>query len=85
MQSEARLREVEMALQDNSLALRSSLKRLNASSSKVESLESQLSSLYGRYLGRSQAQESGVSGADPHRNSKLGKSTGNPQFSRSYW
>ena len=51
-----------MALKDNSLAMRSSMKRVDASKSKVESLESELSSLYSRYLGRPYVEERGGSG-----------------------
>ena len=54
-----------MALRDNTLALRSSMRRMDASDSKVKSLESELSSLYSRYLGRPHVEERGGSWGQP--------------------
>ena len=45
MQSEARLRDVDMALRDNTLVINSSLKQANASSRLVWSIQSKLNAL----------------------------------------
>ena len=45
VQSEARLRDVDMALRDNTLVINSSLKQANASSRLVRSIQSKLNAL----------------------------------------